>query len=122
MRRVSLHGLESATSLDRLTGEPLPAPGGPATLRGETDRLFVRPGTIRVDDPAGGRAVTVRSAGSANAVVWNPGPAKAAAMPDFGDEDWTGMLCVETCNVADSSIEIAPGASHLMAATLTARA
>jgi len=119
VRRVSLRGLESATSLDRLTGEPLPAPGGPVTLRGETDRLFAQPGTIHVEDPAGARSVTVRADGSANAVVWNPGPAKAAAMPDFGDDEWTAMLCVETCNVADGSVSLAPGASHAMAATLS---
>ncbi|MCU1445341.1 MAG: D-hexose-6-phosphate mutarotase [Cryobacterium sp.] len=27
-------------------------------------------------------------------VLWNPWTEKAAAMPDFGDAEWTGMLCV----------------------------
>lgn len=116
--RVSVRGLESVASLDRLTGERLPATGGAVRLSGETDRLLAQPGVIRVDDPAGDRSVTVWAGNSANAVVWNPGPDKAAAMPDFGDDEWTGMLCVETCNVGDGRITVAPGTTHTMIATL----
>lgn len=117
--RVAVRGLEDSPALDRLTGQPLAPSGGPMTLHGETDRLLTQPGTIRVDDPAGARSVTVRAADSANVVVWNPGPAKAAAMPDFGDDEWTAMLCVETCNVGDGSVAVAPGTTHTMTATLT---
>lgn len=119
VRLASLGGLESVPSLDRLTGEMLPAPVGALTIDGETDRLLAQPGVIRVDDPAGRRAITIRAADSANAVVWNPGPTKAAAMPDFGDDEWTGMLCVETCNVADGRVAVAPGTTHTMTATLS---
>ncbi|MHA6508058.1 D-hexose-6-phosphate mutarotase [Tessaracoccus sp. Y1736] len=119
VRLASLGGLESVPSLDRLTGEMLPAPVGALTIDGETDRLLAQPGVIRVDDPAGRRAITVRAADSANAVVWNPGPTKAAAMPDFGDDEWTSMLCVETCNVGEGRIAVAPGTTHTMSATLT---
>ena len=119
VRPASLHGLEDTPGVDRLTGQELVPTGGPMTLSGETDRLLAQPGVIRVDDPAGARSVTVRAAESANAVVWNPGPVKAAAMPDFGDDEWTGMLCVETCNVGDGSVAVAPGTTHTMTATLT---
>ena len=119
VRLASLHGLELVPSLNRLTGETLDATGQALTIDGETDRLLPQPGVIRVDDPAGGRTVTVRAVDSANAVVWNPGPAKAAAMRDFGDDEWTGMLCVETCNVADGRVAVAPGTTHTMTATLS---
>ena len=39
-------------------------------------------------------------------------------MPDFGDDEWTGMVCVETANAGDDSVTLAPGASHVMTATL----
>ncbi len=119
VRLAALHGLESVPSLNRLIGETLDATGQALTIDGETDRLLPQPGVIRVDDPAGGRTVTVRAVDSANAVVWNPGPAKAAAMPDFGDDEWTGMLCVETCNVADGRVAVAPGTTHTMTAVLS---
>jgi glucose-6-phosphate 1-epimerase len=43
-------------------------------------------------------------------------------MPDFGDEEWTGMLCVETANAMDGAVTLAPGASHVMTATLEVEA
>ncbi|MHA6513283.1 D-hexose-6-phosphate mutarotase [Tessaracoccus sp. Z1128] len=118
-RLVSVRGIEAVESLDRLTGETLPPTGEALTLHGETDRLVPQPGTIVVEDPAGSRSLTVRAIDSANAVVWNPGPVKAAAMPDFGDDEWTEMICVETCNVADGRIAVAPGTTHTMTAALT---
>jgi D-hexose-6-phosphate mutarotase len=53
-------------------------------------------------------------------VVWNPWIAKAKAMSDFGDEEWPGMVCVETCNVADHAITLAPGQTHSMTAVVSA--
>ena len=83
--------------------------------------MYDQPGTILVEDPVGGRTLAVTASGSANAVVWNPWQAKAAAMGDFGDDEWTQMLCIETCNVLDAAITLDPGQSHLMAATVAVR-
>jgi D-hexose-6-phosphate mutarotase len=44
-------------------------------------------------------------------VVWNPWIAKAKAMPDFGDEEYKTMLCVESGNVADNALTLSPGES-----------
>ena len=122
VRQVSVRGLEASPSVDRLTGETIAPTGAALTLHGETDRLLTQPGELVVEDPAGSRLLTVRSTASANAVVWNPGPVKAAAMADVGDDEWPEMICVETCNVADGRVTVAPGATHTMAATITARA
>lgn len=51
------------------------------------------------------------------AVVWNPGIDNARAMEDFGDDDWTRMVCVEVCNIRDAAVDLAPGGSHTMGAT-----
>jgi glucose-6-phosphate 1-epimerase len=42
-------------------------------------------------------------------------------MPDFGDDEWTGMVCVETANAGDDAVTLAPGASHAMTATIEVR-
>ena len=39
-------------------------------------------------------------------------------MPDFGDEEWPGMVCVETANAMSDAVTLAPGATHVMTATL----
>jgi glucose-6-phosphate 1-epimerase len=51
-------------------------------------------------------------------VVWNPWIAKAKAMPDFGDDEWTGMVCVETANAGADAVALAAGARHVMTATI----
>ena len=45
--------------------------------------------------------------------------AKAKAMPDFGDGEWTEMLCVETGNVRLDPIPLGPGESHVMTAEIS---
>ena len=46
------------------------------------------------------------------------GSAKAKAMPDYGDEEWPEMVCVETCNVNAHAVRLAPGATHTMTGTI----
>jgi glucose-6-phosphate 1-epimerase len=62
--------------------------------------------------------VVISKQGSAATVVWNPWIDRARALSDFGDDDWKTMVCVEACNIGDAAIQLSPGASHTMAATL----
>jgi glucose-6-phosphate 1-epimerase len=71
-----------------------------------------------IHDQAGGRRIHIGKAGSLSTVVWNPWIEKARRMPDFGDDEWTGMLCVETANVAQHAIELQPGDSHTLEASI----
>ena len=53
--------------------------------------------------------------GSAHtAVLWNPWIAKARRLSQFAEDAWQGMLCIETANVWDDCIELAPGARHAL--------
>lgn len=120
VREVAITGLEGSPYVDRLLGDgQLPASGDSVRITAETDRVYAQPGTIKVLDPEGGRSLAVTAQGSGNAVLWNPWIAKAAAMADFGDDEWTDMLCVETCNVFDHAVSLAPGETATMAATIT---
>ena len=64
------------------------------------------------DDPGLHRKITIEKSGSQTTVVWNPWIAKAAAMADFGDNEWPGMLCVETANAGANAITLGPGKTH----------
>jgi D-hexose-6-phosphate mutarotase len=59
----------------------------------------------------------IAKAGSATTVVWNPWIDKAAALADLADDEWKRLLCVETGNLRDAAIRLAPGQSHTMTAT-----
>ena len=122
IRAVALTGLEGLGFIDRLAGpEQQAAETGPVTVSGETDRIYLGTSAdTRVSDGSG-RTVTLSTEGAASRVLWNPWIAKAAAMPDFGDDEWTGMLCVETANVHSDAIVLAPGESHTMSAVIAAR-
>jgi D-hexose-6-phosphate mutarotase len=120
VRQVRIRGLEGVGYLDK-TAAMIRKPGetGPITIVAETDRVYLgTTGTVTIEDPGWRRRIVVSKAGSATTVVWNPWIAKAKAMPDFGDDEWTGMVCVETANAGDDAVTLAPGASHVMTATI----
>ena len=39
-------------------------------------------------------------------------------MADFGDEEYHGMVCVETTNGADDVVTVLPGAEHRLQAVI----
>ncbi len=121
--QVQVLGLEGSHYLDRAPGgasEPV-LQQGPISFTGETDRIYLSPDTVEVVDPGWSRALVVTKQGSADTVVWNPWVAKAAAMPDFGDDEWPRMLCIEAGNLGDHSVTLAPGQTHLMTQAITVR-
>src|SRR5512139_2132840 len=124
VRQARIAGLEGVGYVDKTAGMARkPGESAPVAIVAETDRVYTgATGTVTVEDPGWHRRVVVGKQGSATTVVWNPWVAKAKAMPDFGDDEWTGMVCVETANALDDAIHLAPGASHVMTATLDVQA
>ena len=124
VRQVSVAGLEGATYVDKVDGARRKTQADPlVTIGGETDRLYLDTGAaITVTDPGLGRRIRVDKTGSRSTVVWNPWVAKSRAMPDFGDDEWPGMICVETANAADNAVTVPPHASHTMTAAISVQA
>jgi len=116
---TTVTGLEGAPFIDKVAGGSRePGADGLVSFMAETDRVY--PGTTAtavIDD--GTRSIAVTKTGSESTVVWNPWIDKAAAMADFGSQEWTGMVCVETCNVGADAVTLAPGTSHTMTAEFT---
>ena len=68
----------------------------------ETDRIYDSSAAeCVIHDPAHTKAIHVRKEGSLSTVVWNPWIAKSRRMPDFGDDEYLGMVCVETANAGN---------------------
>jgi glucose-6-phosphate 1-epimerase len=117
IHQTRVEGLAGAKYIDHLDAKKVKEQNGPVTFVGETDRVyFDNRATCTVIDPAKNRAIKISKSGSKSTVVWNPWIAKAKAMSDFGDDEWPGMLCVETANVHQNEIELAAGATHEMTA------
>jgi D-hexose-6-phosphate mutarotase len=123
VRQVRIRGLEGVSYLDKTAAMARrPGESEPIAITAETDRVYLgATGTVTIEDPGWRRRIVVGKAGSRTTVVWNPWVAKAKAMSDFGDDEWTGMVCVETANAMDDAVTLAPGAAHAMTATLEVR-
>jgi D-hexose-6-phosphate mutarotase len=124
VRHARIRGLEGAPYLDKTQAMARQAGASESiTITAETDRVYLgATGTVTIEDPGWRRRIVVGKSGSSTTVVWNPWAAKAKAMPDFGDEEWPGMVCVETANAMDDAVTLAPGATHVMTATLEVQA
>lgn len=116
--QVTVEGLDGSRYVDKAPGgRAVNAQQGALKFLRETDRVYAHEGTTSVIDPGAGRRIVIDKEGSASTVVWNPWTTKSAAMPDFGDDEWTGMVCVEAANALAKSVRLEPGASHTMKAT-----
>jgi glucose-6-phosphate 1-epimerase len=124
VRQVSVAGLDGATYVDKVDGAKRQTQADAViTIDGETDRLYLDTGAaITLEDRGLGRRIRVEKSGSRSSVVWNPWVAKSQAMADFGDDEWPGMICIETANAADNAVTVPPHASHSMTATVSVEA
>jgi D-hexose-6-phosphate mutarotase len=73
---------------------------------------------IEMEDPELRRRTRVAKDNSRTTVVWNPWVQKALSMSDFEDNEWIQMICIETSNVADFAVDLAPGQQHRMKAVV----
>jgi glucose-6-phosphate 1-epimerase len=120
IERVALTGLERTDYFDKVAGSARRGqPDEPIRFHGEMDRVYLDTGAACViHDPGMKRRIRIAKSGSRATVVWNPWIAKARAMPDFGDLEWPGMLCVETANVEGAAVRLEPGHTHRMTASI----
>ncbi len=120
IRSTTVEGLDGASYLDMVPGHDRGPHvlDGPIAFTGEVDRTFQGTGATAVIRN-GHRSVTIARDGSNSAIVWNPWINKSAAMADFGDDEWTGMVCVETANAKADAVTLEPGAEHTMAAYIS---
>ncbi len=119
---VIARGFEGAEFIDKVDGaQRKTQDSAPIRITGETDRLYLNTRTTcTVEDPGMSRTIVVEKSGSDSTVLWNPWIAKAARLTDLGD-DWPQMICIETVNAADNAVTLAPGATHVMSATVSLR-
>ncbi len=119
--QVHVQGFDGCPYLDTVNGaNRRGVQTGAVTVAGETDLVFTDcDGDEVIEDPSWHRRIRVRKAGSRSAVVWNPWIAKAKRMPDYGDDEYPGMICVETTNAAGDARTVVPGGEHCLQATLS---
>ncbi|MBL8808870.1 MAG: D-hexose-6-phosphate mutarotase [Planctomycetaceae bacterium] len=123
VRNAEIRGLENSSFIDKMRQARRCDPAGcPITFNKETDRVYFNTAdTVVIHDSGDGRQIVIEKTGSLSTVVWNPWIDKSRRMPDFGDSEWPGMVCVETANVADNRVRLAPGSSHEMTVRISVK-
>jgi glucose-6-phosphate 1-epimerase len=120
--KISIEGLGGKKYIDKVDNASTKTQTDPLVrFTGETDRVYADDSSkCTIHDPTMNRRIDVSKRGSRSTVVWNPWINKAKAMQDFGDNEWPGMVCVETANVAETTVELNSGELHEMIAEVRA--
>lgn len=116
VRAISLRGLEGAPYLDKLDSlREKRAPSEPLAFAGPIDSVFSgTAAACEIEDIVMGRTLRIEKEHSRSTIVWNPWMEGSKRYADLGDEDWAHFLCVESANVGEDKIQLAPGASHTL--------
>ncbi len=122
VERATISGLEGTEYLDKRRGGERRRDEEPVRLRELTDRVYLQSeSTCVVRDEGQARELEVSKDNSRTTVVWNPWVEGAAALPDMEPDAWREMLCVESANVGEAAVRLAPGEAHTMAIRLVVR-
>lgn len=105
---AALQGLEGSAFWDAAKNFAPAVQAGAVTLGEEVDRVYARAlQPLQLRDAAGTLQIS-QDATWPETVVWNPGPALCATLPDMQGADWMRMLCVEAAAI-NQPVALLPG-------------
>ena len=122
--QTTVRGLAETAFLDKVDGmKQKVQPKESIELTGKIDRVYRNTtATCTINDLVGRRRIAVAKENSKTTVVWNPWSDGAATIKDLAPDAWRGMLCVESANVGENAVTLAPGASHTLRAVYSIEA
>lgn len=118
---ISIHGLKGAKYRSKVENCAEKVETNDAIrISSEVDRTYIdTTSTVEIHDPTLKRKIIVEKEGSASTVVWNPWITKAQQMPDFGNDEYQHMVCVESGNVGPNELKLKPGQSSNLTVILS---
>ncbi|MFA0966157.1 D-hexose-6-phosphate mutarotase [Pseudomonas amygdali] len=123
VRQVSVEGLDGLRYIETLANWEEREQAGDLTFTGETDRIYKDiPGVLSIVDPQWQRRIHIRSTGSKSAILWNPWIEKTGKFTDMAADGWQRMVCVETANVLDDVVTLAPDQMHVLGVSIWSEA
>jgi D-hexose-6-phosphate mutarotase len=119
---VSIDGLRGAHYLDNAAGgngELKTQSESPLRVAKETNRLYLdTTSAVEIRDENLARVIRVEKSGSNSTVVWNPWTTQKLP-DDFDPAEHKHMVCVESGNVKQNKISLAPGKSSALKVILS---
>ena len=109
-------GLEGKDYLDKTDGFTRKTQVGAVTISEEVDRVYLETADdLIINDNK--RMIVITKQGSESTVVWNPWKDVADKMGDLGEDGYLKMLCVESANAMQDTVDIEAGESHSLRVT-----
>ena len=110
---ISVTGLKGGDYLDKVDGFARKTERSEhIKVSRETDSVYLNtPSAVEIHDSKLQRRIRIEKSGSLSTVVWNPWVEKSQQMPDFGNEEYRQMICVEPGNVAENKRTLPAGKS-----------
>jgi D-hexose-6-phosphate mutarotase len=122
INQISISGLEKSPFDDFASGANggrQPAENSVLRITKETNRVyFDAPQTVEIHDEKLKRTIRVEKSGSNSTVVWNPWTTQKLP-DDFDPAEHKHMICVESGNVKQNKISLAPGKTSALKVVLS---
>src|SRR5215831_14796557 len=119
IEKTRVRGLDKVHYVDKTSSNRKDIQQGDIEIVSETDRVYLNTtDPIELEDPVFRRRIRVTKENSRTTVVWNPWVTKAHSLLDLADDEWKQMICIETSNVSDFAVDLAPGQQHKMNAVV----
>ena len=116
---ISIPEVQGLNYLDKVENYARKPQAAPVSIVGEVDRVYLDPPpAVSFEDPQRPGTIAINAWGNTDLVVWNPGPAVAAAMADFDDEGYRSMVCIEPAIALDNRRLLAPQESFSVGQTI----
>ena len=116
---IAVSGLANGHYIDTIDEHKEKIQDGKITFDSELDRVYINTeDPCIISDSGLSREICIEKNGSRSTVVWNPWIDKARDMPDFGNDEYKTMACVETTNALNDKITIYPDGKHSLKAIL----
>ncbi|MBI6854440.1 D-hexose-6-phosphate mutarotase [Pseudomonas cichorii] len=123
IHQIHIEGLDGLRYIETLENWEERQQSGDLTFVGETDRIYQdTPPLLSIVDPEWKRRVHIQTSGSKSAVLWNPWIEKTSKLADMKPEGWQRMVCVETANVLDDVVTLAPQDMHVLGISIWSEA
>jgi len=114
-----VQGLDGTDYFDKTDHRARKTQHGELRFAAETDSVFLdTQQPVELIDASLSRRIALQKENSLTTVVWNPWAEKARSLSDLGDAQWKNFICVETSNVGNYAVPLAPGHEHPMAVTV----
>lgn len=111
---VQINGLDGVCYLDKLSNYVSGYSSGTLALTPPWDRVYQTNAAEITFSDHHSRQVRIVKHNSNSTIVWNPGPAAAAALDDMPDQHWQSMVCIEPGNALTETVEVLPGSQHTL--------